>query len=121
MKTLTIDKVTYTCPFSDLMPPLTAEERTELKADIEKNGVLCDVIVTDENEVIDGHHRLALAIELGLTAAPMKVVTGLTADEKQRRAENLNLHRRHLAQEQKQAIIVRQLQADPSRSNNAIA
>ena len=121
MKTIEWNGVTYTCPFSELMPPLTAEVRTELKADIEMNGILYDVVVTDQNEVIDGHHRLAIAAELELTAVPMKVVTGLTADEKQRRAEDLNLHRRHLTQEQKRAIIDRRLRADPSVSNNTIA
>jgi hypothetical protein len=51
----------------------------------------------------------------------VKVVTGLTADEKQRRAEDLNLHRRHLTHEKKRPIIDRRLRADPGVSNNTIA
>lgn len=121
MKSLTLDNVTYTCPFSELMPPLAAEERDELAGNIKLNGILYDVVVTDANEVIDGHHRLAIAVELGLTTVPMKVIAGLSPDEKQRRAEDLNRHRRQLTNEQKRAIIARRLRTNPGVSNNAIA
>jgi disulfide oxidoreductase YuzD len=70
MKKLTFENVTYTCPFSDAMPPLSPEERTELKANIEKNGVVYDLVVTDENEVIDGHHRLEIAVERDCPPSP---------------------------------------------------
>jgi hypothetical protein len=121
MKTITFAGVTYPCPFYNAMPPLTPVEQAELRADIVANGVTCAVIVTDEKEVIDGHNRLEIAAELNLTAVPMTVLSGLTPDQKRLRAENLNLHRRHLTPGQKRDIIAHRLRADPTQSNREIA
>jgi len=121
MKTITCNGVIYTCPFFDAMPPLTADERIELKADIDKNGITYPVVVTETNEVIDGHNRLEIAAELGLAVVPFTVKSGLTTDQKNEHAVNLNLHRRHLSQDQKREIIARRLKTDPAQSNNMIA
>lgn len=121
MKTITFAGVTYCCPYYDAMPPLTSDERTDLWADIAANGVMCPVIVTDDMEVIDGHNRLEIAAELNITAVPMTVVSGLTSDQKRLRAEDLNLHRRHLTRERKREIIARRLKDNPTQSNREIA
>jgi len=121
MKTITCNGVIYTCPFFDAMPPLAADERIELKADIDKNGITYPVVVTETNEVIDGHNRLETAAELGLAVVPFTVKPGLTTDQKNEHAVNLNLHRRHLSQDQKWEIIARRLKTDPAQSNNMVA
>jgi ParB-like chromosome segregation protein Spo0J len=121
MKTICFGGTEYTCPFADVMPPLTAEERAELKADIEQNGIAYPVIVTDTNELIDGLNRLEIAVELGLSTVPLKVLDGLSPERKRAMAEDLNTHRRHLSREQKHDLIARRLKAEPNRSNNAIA
>ena len=121
MKTIVFNGVTYTAPYFDVMPPLTAEERVELTADIRANGITYPVLVTEANEIIDGHNRLTIAAELGLTGVPISVLSGLTADQKRARAEDLNLHRRHLTTDQKRRIIAGRLKAAPVRSNRDIA
>ncbi|WP_202920926.1 ParB N-terminal domain-containing protein [Urbifossiella limnaea] len=121
MKSITFNETTYTCPFLDVMPPLAAEERAELKADIASNGITYPVIVTEEHEVIDGHNRLEIATELGLTAVPVTVLTGLSGAQKRVRAVDLNLHRRHLTRDRKREVIAHRLRNDPGRSNRDIA
>lgn len=121
VKTITADGVTYTCPFFDAMPPLAPDERADLAADIQANGITVPVVVTDDNEVIDGHNRLEIAAELGITDVPVTVLTGLFPEQKRERAEDLNLHRRHLDRDHMQAFITGRLKADPARSNRAIA
>ena len=48
----------YSCPFGDLLPPLDNDEDIDLHQNIEAHGVLTPVLVTDRDEVIDGHNRL---------------------------------------------------------------
>lgn len=121
MKTIHTNSKTYTCPFYDLMPPLTAEEHAELAADIKEHGVTVAVVVTDDDEVIDGHNRLEIAAELGLVSVPVEILSGLTLAQKRQRAVDLNLHRRHMTRQQKQEIIARRLKEDPSQSDREIA
>jgi ParB/RepB/Spo0J family partition protein len=120
-KTITFNGTVYACPYIDALPPLSPEERAELQADIAQHGVMVPVLVTEADEVLDGHNRLTIAAELGLTAVPVQVVRGLSESQKRDRAEDLNLHRRHLTRDQKREVIARRLKSDPARSNNAIA
>ena len=114
---------TYKTPFAAALPPRTAEERRRLTADIWLNGIKVPVLVTEDDEVLDGHHRLAIAAELGLAAdrIPIRVESGLTAAEKRHLATTLNTHRRHLTREQVRATITDLLAADPRRSDRAVA
>jgi ParB-like chromosome segregation protein Spo0J len=66
MNKLRINGKDYTCPFMDLLPRLAETERAELASDIEENGITVPVVVTAEDEVIDGHHRAEIAAELGI-------------------------------------------------------
>jgi hypothetical protein len=121
METLTLGATTYSCPFAGLLPPLSPDERAALAEDIRQRGVLVAVVVDEENNVLDGHHRLEIAAELGLPDIPVKVVAGLTAGQKRALAEDLNLHRRHLGRDEIRRLLARRLQADPNRSDRAIA
>ncbi len=121
MKTFTFENKTYTCPFAGVVPPLSDDERAELKADIAMKGVLSGVFVTIDDEVIDGYHRMEIAAELGLTFVPVNVVPELSDDEKRCWAEDLNIHRLHLTPEQKREFIVRRLRANPSVPDSSIA
>lgn len=51
--------------FRDLCPPLRDDERERLKASIESEGVR-DAIVLWEGAIVDGHHRFAIATEIGV-------------------------------------------------------
>src|SRR5262245_43243027 len=100
MKTITLGTTTYTCPFSDLLRPLTDRERADLRADIELRGVVVPVVVDEQLAVLDGHNRLEIAAELGLAEVPIDIHPGLTDEEKRDLAMSLNLKRRHLTAEE---------------------
>lgn len=118
---ITYNGVVYSTPFADLLRSLTAEEERELRDDIDARGVIIPIVVTEQNEVIDGANRLRIAAELGKTDLPIKVVRGLSEDKKRRLAVDLNAHRRQLSRADKQALIKRLLRNDPTRSDSAIA
>lgn len=112
----------YTCPYHDVMPPLTAEELAALRADIERNGVICPVVISADDEVIDGHNRLRIAAELGLSVVPINVMPATwTPDRKWTSAIELNLARRHLNGGQKRELSALLLKQNPDRSNRDIA
>jgi ParB-like chromosome segregation protein Spo0J len=79
------------------------------------------VLVSEDDEVLDGHHRMRIAADLGLSDVPIQVVTGLSPAEKRALAIDVNLKRRHLTARQKRALVAQKLKADPTRSNNSIA
>jgi Homeodomain-like domain/ParB-like nuclease domain len=87
------------------LPPLSGEEYEALKADIAANGVRVPIDRDEEGEIIDGFHRAQICEELGIEC-PANVRTGLTETGKREFALSLNLARRHLSREQKQALAV---------------
>ena len=58
MKTITFNGTVYTCPFQDLLRPLTPEERDALKKDIQKRGIVVPVIEDEDHGILDGINRL---------------------------------------------------------------
>jgi N6-adenosine-specific RNA methylase IME4 len=108
-------------PKYQVMPPLSAEEYAELKADIEARGVLVPVEYDEAGEVLDGHHRVQICDELGITEWPRVVRLGLSDAGKLTHARQLNLARRHLDREAKRALIAQQLRETPQLSNRQIA
>lgn len=52
--------------FSDLLPPLPEEQLSLLEADILAHGCYSPIIVNEELEVVDGHHRFQICEEHGL-------------------------------------------------------
>lgn len=104
-----------------VMPPLSADEYEELKADIQARGVLVPVEYDESGEILDGHHRVRICEELGITEWPRVVRLGLSEAGKLTHARQLNLARRHLDREQKRALIAQQLRETPQLSNRQIA
>lgn len=99
-----------------LLPPLTADEWNDLRADIEAHGVQVPIIVDEDGNVLDGHHRQSIARALDVPC-PETVVTGYSDAEKRDMALRLNLHRRSLTREQKRDLIAASLKADPQLSD----
>lgn len=95
-----------------IMPPLSDEQYEALKADISTAGVRVPIEVDEHGEVIDGHHRRAIAMELGIEC-PETVIRGLEEFEKIDRAFVLNATRRHFNREQQRAVIVESLKRHP--------
>lgn len=94
-----------------LLPPLSESEFRDLKADVAAHGVTYPVLLDEDGEVLDGHHRVQAWDELtreGVRLAdyPTKTVKGLSEQEKVERVLALNLHRRHLTRDQRDGLIV---------------
>jgi len=87
-------------PFADLLPPLGTEERNALAASIQAEGVRDPVVVDEEGNVLDGHHRLKVDPK-----APQRVIRGLSPAEKQAYVFQANFHRRNLTHEQKRELL----------------
>ncbi|MBP3956895.1 ParB N-terminal domain-containing protein [Gemmata sp. G18] len=119
VKTITFNGKLYFAPFADLLPPLTECERDELQADIETRGVLVPVIVTPEDEVIDGHNRAEIADRLS-KAVPIEVKNFGSAAEKRTAALYLNLHRRHVSADEKRRLIREELLVNAGASDRSI-
>lgn len=90
-------------PYADLLPPLKTSEREALAADIKANGVLHPVVIDEDGNILDGHHRYAIDRN-----APTVTVQGLSEEEKQAYTIRANLARRNLSLEQTRAVEKRQ-------------
>lgn len=86
-------------PPYQVMPPLTPAEYAALLEDIRRRGVLVAVEYDTEGNILDGHHRVAICQDLGITGYPRVVRSGLTETDKIAHAVALNLARRHLTPE----------------------
>jgi site-specific DNA-methyltransferase (adenine-specific) len=78
-----------------VLPPLAPEARQALAEDIRRHSVLVAVEVDEEGNVLDGHHRVELAAELGIDY-PVVIRSGMSETERVEHALRLNLLRRHL-------------------------
>lgn len=59
--------------YRDLFSPLTESEYTDLRRSIQKGGIVNDLIVEKSSDgyvVLSGHHRKAIAVELGIEEVP---------------------------------------------------
>lgn len=104
-----------------VMPPLSADEREALKTDIAERGVMVPVEYDEDGKILDGHHRVELCGELGITHWPRLIRYGLSESEKRRHARRLNVDRRHLDQAQRRKMIEDDLRETPEASNRKIA
>ena len=104
-----------------VMLPLSPEDYAELKADIAQRGVLVPVEYDEAGEILDGHHRVQVCLELGIKVWPRLIRLGLSGSEKREHVRKLNLARRHLDRPQKRALVEAQLRDTPDRSNCQIA
>lgn len=95
-----VDDGTLDTPRYQLLPPLLSVDIEHLKASIIEHGVQVAVIVDEEGEIIDGHHRAMIADSLGIEY-PKDVRHGLNEDQKRLLAAELNVARRHLTDAQK--------------------
>jgi len=52
--------------YDKMLPRMSAEEFAELKASIQQEGQHYPIVVNEDLEVLDGHHRFRACIELGI-------------------------------------------------------
>ena len=86
---------------------LPADEYENLKSDIEKNGILTPLIITDDYGILAGHQRFKIAKELNLKSLPCVIRTFKSKEEKEIFLITDNLLRRHLTKEQKAKLIIK--------------
>jgi DNA modification methylase len=103
-----------------LLPPLTQIELDNLENSIIEKGVLVPIIVDENGEIIDGHHRKMICDKHNIEC-PKIVRSNLTEQEKRSEARSLNVARRHLNTEQKRIVIAGEISDSPNDSNNSIA
>ena len=100
-------------PFANLLPPLSTEEREALAADIDKYGVTHPIIIDEEENILDGHHRYAIDPK-----APTIIRSGMSELEKQAFVMSTNDGRRNMSVEQRRELrksqqkLCRQLKKD---------
>jgi hypothetical protein len=140
-----IGETTFWLPYRDRLPPLSAEERKELKADIAKRGIMTPIIFCrvlgnamiqrnhsafpcareEDVVVIDGANRVEIASELGLRDEQVPMMRRgdytTTRQEFDVLVDDLNLHRRHLTPEQRREYVAKVLKDKPQRSNRQVA
>src|SRR5690606_4370071 len=90
-----------------ILPGLSAEEYEALKAGIAQRGVQVPVEYDEDGNILDGYHRVRACQELGITDWPKVVRRGLSEGQKIEHALALNLHRRHLAREQRREVVAK--------------
>ncbi len=96
----------YNFKYSEILPPLSPNKYETLKENIKQHGIEIPIIIDDQDYVIDGQHRLKIAVELALEDIPLKVVSDLTEVEKQQKAIDLNIQRRELNKGQLACVAV---------------
>ena len=104
-----------------VMPPLSADEYAELKADIQARGVMVPIEYDESGNILDGHHRVKACNELGIKEWPSVVRLGMDAQAKTLHAIKLNCARRHLTTAGKQTAIQKALHAAPEKSDRQLA
>ena len=103
------------------LPDLPPDEFEVLKADIAENGLLYSVIKDEFGSTLDGHQREKALKELGIKNYPVKVIGGLTEEEKWQFALSVNIKRRHLTTAQKRQLIEQELRRTPNLANRWLA
>lgn len=118
---ITLGGQTFKLPYADLLPSLSDDEYNALRTDIIARGIVVPVVIDGQGNVIDGQHRLKIAASLGLVDVPMEVRPGMSEAEREALALDLNLHRRHMSNEQQREVVKRTVKAMPELSDRLIA
>lgn len=103
------------------LPDLPPEEFEALKADIAENGLQYPVIQDEKGNTLDGHQRERAERELGNKNYPIKVIAGLTEEQKWHYAISVNVKRRNLTTAQKRDLIEQEIKRTPDIADNWLA
>ena len=123
MEERTINRRRPIHPVANKQPRPDMQSYHETKADIQKHGQQLP-IVCYKGQVIDGVTRQEICFVLGITPKYRDLElerADWTDEELEALSLSLNLHRRHLTQEQKRELIDKLLDAAPEKSDRQIA
>ncbi|MCO6454374.1 MAG: ParB N-terminal domain-containing protein [Pirellulaceae bacterium] len=102
------------------LPPLLPDEFEALKSSIAERGVDVPIIVDQEDNVIDGYHRMRACDDLGIFC-PREVRHFESETDKLELVLRLNCGRRQLNRQQKRSVIDAYLLRDPQIADNFLA
>ncbi|NQU20332.1 MAG: ParB N-terminal domain-containing protein [Candidatus Nealsonbacteria bacterium] len=103
------------------LPDLPPDEFEALKADIDENGLQYPIIEDELGNCLDGHQRKRALKELGIKNYSVKVIAGLSEEQKWHYSISVNLKRRQLTTPQKRTLIENELKRSPEIANNWLA
>jgi N6-adenosine-specific RNA methylase IME4 len=86
-----------------LVPSMTTPEAVALRVDIERRGIADPLAITKDGVVLDGRHRLQIALELGLDYVPVRIVE---PDDEVDYMLSAALQRRQLSPSQRAALVL---------------
>jgi ParB-like chromosome segregation protein Spo0J len=104
-------------PDADLFPMLSGAEMSELVRDIEARGLI-EPIIIKKGEVWDGRNRLVACKEAKVEPSFKAPPAGIAAHDY---IISANIHRRHLAPEEKRDLITKLIKQTPNTSDRQIA
>jgi N6-adenosine-specific RNA methylase IME4/ParB-like chromosome segregation protein Spo0J len=90
-------------PHQELIPPMSLEDYQNLLDDIKRNGILQPIDITYNNVILDGHHRVKAARELGIKEVEVRIPELLYVDEDEYLI-SVAVNRRHLTEGQKAVL-----------------
>jgi len=90
-------------PHQYLIPPMSEEDYHNLLEDIKRNGILQPIDITYNNVILDGHHRVKAAKELGIKEIEVRIPELLYVDEDEYLI-SVAMNRRHLTEGQKAVL-----------------
>lgn len=88
-------------PKYQMFPNLGADEARALEQSIQSHGVQHPISIDEEGNILDGHHRKALCVKLGMDCPVTVINTLKTEEEKIRFVLTMNLGRRNLTPAEK--------------------
>src|SRR5947207_1133594 len=91
--------------YAEMFDPMTAADYAALKYDIQRHGILVPIELDENGEVLDGHNRMKIAEELGITDYPTVVRSFPSEQHKELHVIALNLYRRHLGKPKRKTWI----------------
>ena len=95
---------TYTDTPYQLFPALDRATEDALRESINRWGVIVPIVIDQNGQVIDGHHRKRIAGELGIYCDEQQIEVG-SEDDARAIAATLNTDRRHMDIDQRRAIV----------------
>lgn len=101
------DRLPPAPPTSDvqLFDALPSAVEAALRESIRRFGVLVPIVVDQDGNLLDGHHRRRIACELGISWPQIQVEVA-SDEERLEVARTLNVDRRHLTEEQRREVAV---------------
>jgi hypothetical protein len=108
-------------PLADLFPVMEGAEFDALVADIKAHGQQ-ESIVTFEGKILDGRNRYRACLKVGLHPDDINfTVEDDSIDNPAAYVISKNIYRRHLTTEQRQALLMELVAAQPEKSDRQLA